>query len=120
MSDLIEIHGLQVAAKVGVPDLERRIPQSLEIDVTLSGDFRDLGDNLSRTTDYATVSDWVRGECAEQEFRLIESLADHLATGLLIHFPATTKVMVEIRKFILPGTSHVSVQVTRDRAGKSS
>ena len=120
MADRIEIQGLLVAAKVGVPDLERGIPQRLEIDITLTGDFRDLGDDLSRTTDYAGVADWVRRECAEHECRLIESLADHLARGLLGKFPAANSVAVTIRKFILPGTRHVAVGVARDRTGKNS
>jgi dihydroneopterin aldolase len=113
MSDCIEIRGLLVTARVGVPDTERSIPQALEIDVSLSGDFRQLGDDLSRTTDYAAVSEWVRRECAEQEFHLIESLADHLAKGILARFPATTAAGVEIKKFIVPGTRNVAVRVKR-------
>ena len=120
MADRIEIQGLQVAAKVGVPDLERGIPQGLEIDITLTGDFRNLGDDLARTTDYAAVSDWVRRKGAEHEFRLIESLADRLAGGLLDEFPAVVAVELNIRKFILPGTRHVAATVTRHRAGKNS
>ena len=115
MADRIEIQGLQVAAKVGVPDLERGIPQRLEIDITLAGTFRELGDDLGRTTDYAAVADWIRRECACCEFRLIESLADHMAGGLLEKFPAVTAVGLKIRKFILPGTDHVAASVERRR-----
>ena len=107
-------------AKVGVPDLERRIPQPLEIDISLSGDFRNLTDDLARTTDYAATSEWISRECAKSEFRLIESLADRLASGILGAFPNATAVELEIRKFILPPTRHVAVRVTRDRAGKNS
>ncbi len=118
MSDRIEIRGLLTAARVGVPDLERSIPQTLEIDITITGDFRNLDDDLSRTTDYAAVADWVRRTCAHHEFRLIESLADHLAGGLLEEFPAVAAVRMKIRKFILPGTSHVAVSVERLRSRK--
>ena len=115
MADQIEIKDLQVSARVGVPESERNIPQRLEIDVSLSGDFRDLGDDLSRTTDYAAVSEWVRCECAGCEFRLIESLADHLAGGILNSFPAAAEVAINVRKFVIPGTRHVAVAVTRTR-----
>lgn len=98
-----------------MPDLERRVPQELEIDVSLSGDFRDLNDDLSRTTDYAAVSEWVRQECAGREFRLIESLADHLAGGILNSFPAVAEVAIGLRKFVIPGTRYVAVDVTRKR-----
>jgi len=120
MPDFIEIHGLLVAAKVGVPDLERSVPQRLEIDLVLTGDFRDLGDDLSRTTDYAAVAEWIRRTCAQSEFRLIESLTDHLAGGVLESFPAVAKVALKIRKFILPGTDHVAVGVERERTRKTS
>jgi len=120
MSDRILIKSLQVAATVGVPDLERVAPQRLEIDVELSGDFRGLADDLSRTTDYAAVAAWLRAECGRVEFRLIESLADHLAHGLLAAFPGTSALALEIRKHILADTGHVGVRVERDRTGKNS
>ena len=115
MSDRIEIRALQIAAQVGVPDLERSIPQRLETDLDLEGDFRALGDDLTRTTDYAAVSDWIRRACASHEFRLIETLADHLSTGLLADFPRVSSVTLTVRKFILPGARSVAVTVKRDR-----
>jgi dihydroneopterin aldolase len=120
MADHIEISDLQVTARVGVPDFERSVPQRLEVDLVLTGDFRELGDDLSRTTDYAALAEWVRRTCAQSEFRLIESLADHLAGGVLGNFPVVATVAVKIRKFILPGTHHVAVGVERDRARKTS
>jgi 7,8-dihydroneopterin aldolase/epimerase/oxygenase len=116
MADRIEIKGLQVAARVGVPDLERSVPQKLEVDLVLGGDFRELDDDLNQTSDYAAVSDWIRRECTSREFRLIESLADHLANGLLSGFPRVVSTTLTLRKFILPGTRDVSVVVTRARA----
>jgi dihydroneopterin aldolase len=119
MPDQIIIRELATAAKVGVPEGERAIPQPLELEVTLTGDFRELDDDLARTTDYAAVTAWLRAECGRSRFRLIESLADHLAEGLLGNFPAAASATVEIRKRILPGTRHVAVRVERERAGKN-
>ena len=115
MADCIHIEGLTVAARVGVPDLERSIPQRLEVDLVLEGDFRELADDLARTTDYAALADWVRRESTSREFRLIESLADHLCNGLLARFPCVTSATLTLRKFILPGTRHVAVEVARSR-----
>jgi dihydroneopterin aldolase len=115
MSDAIIIKALRVAATVGVPDLERCAPQVLELDVVLEGDFRGLGDELARTADYAAVAEWLRLECGRVEFRLIESLVDHLACGLLGNFSGITAVEVEIRKFILPHAAHTVVRVRRGR-----
>jgi dihydroneopterin aldolase len=115
MSDRIFIRGLQVAARIGVPDLERSVPQRLEIDVVLEGDFRGLGDDLTRTADYAAAAEWLRAECGRVEFRLIESLADHLAAGLLDIFPSVLAVEVELCKFVLPAAASAGVQVRRER-----
>lgn len=115
MNDRILINGLTVAATVGVPELERCAPQALTLEVVLEGDFRGLGDDLGRTADYAAVAEWLRAECGRSGFRLIESLADHLAAGLLAAFPGVRAVELEIRKRILPATSSVGVRVRRAR-----
>lgn len=115
MSDRILIRGLVVAATVGVPDLERAAPQRLEIDLELVGDFRGLDDEVARTTDYAAVAEWVRRRCGGREFRLLESLADDLACGLLAMFPHVMEVGLEIRKFVLPAAQSVGVAIRRER-----
>ena len=115
MNDRIIIRGLQVAATVGVPDAERTSPQRLEIDLVLEGDFRELGDDVARTTDYAAVAAWVRVRCNEREFRLLETLAEDLADGVLAEFPRVAAVGVEIRKFVLPEVGSVGVGIRRER-----
>jgi len=113
--DCIRINGLSVPVRIGVPDEERARPQNLVFDVLLETDFRDLGDELARTTDYAAVAQWIADECARREVRLLETLADELAGGLLERFPLVRSATLEIRKFILPETESVSVRVRRER-----
>tara|TARA_B110000285_G_scaffold21863_1_gene21141 strand:- start:198 stop:548 length:351 start_codon:yes stop_codon:yes gene_type:complete len=115
VTDRIFVQDLLVAATVGVPDLERVAPQSLLLQVVLESDFRGLGDDLARTADYAAVCEWLRCQCLAREFQLIESLVDHLATGLLSEFPPVRAVELEICKFILPATRQVAVRVRRER-----
>jgi len=116
MSDRIVIRGLSVAARLGVGDLERSVAQRLEIDVVLEEDFRGLGDDLGRTADYAAVAIWLREQCACSEFRLLESLGDHLAAGVLGTFAAVSAVELEVRKFVLPGADHAAVRLRRERS----
>jgi dihydroneopterin aldolase len=115
MSDRIIIKSLEAFARIGVPDEERSRPQRLEMDLLLETDFRGIGDEVSRTTDYAVVADWVNAECARSECRLIETLAENLAGGVLLAFPLVQAVDLEIRKFILPHTRHVAVRLRRER-----
>lgn len=113
--DAIRINGLEVQARIGVPDEERAQPQKLVIDAVLEGDFRGLRDDIARTTDYAAAAEWLRAECARREVRLLETLAGDLAHGLLAGFPQIEAATIEIRKFVLPGTKSVSVRVRRPR-----
>ncbi len=115
MNDRILIVGLDVFARIGVPDQERESPQRLEIDLALEADFREAPDDIAFTTDYAEVASWVIAECVRVEFRLLESLAEHLAAGLLARFPRVTAAEIEIRKFVLPGARHAGVRVRRER-----
>ena len=115
MNDRILIAGLEVFARIGVPDEERVSPQRLEIDLALETGFRDAPDDIAFATDYAEVARWVLAECARTDFRLLESLAAHLAAGLLAHFHLVAAIEIEIRKFILPGAHHAAVQIRRER-----
>ena len=112
-SDCIRINGLEVQARIGVSDGERAKPQRLVIELAMESDFRGLADDIARTADYAAVAAWLREECARREVRLLESLAEELAAGLLERFPPTKAVSLEVRKFVLPGTRDVSVRVRR-------
>jgi phosphoglycolate phosphatase len=113
--DCIRINGLEVPIRIGVGDDERAHPQNLIFDVLLETDFAGVGDDITRTTDYAAVAGWITSECARREVRLLETLTEELADGLLAHFPRVTSVTLDIRKFILPETESVAVRIRRSR-----
>ncbi len=115
MNDRIVIKALGVSARIGVPDAERAALQRLEIDLELECDCRDLHDDVTRTTDYAAVAAWVAAECGACEFRLVETLAAHLAGGLLAQFPRVRAAGLEIRKFALPSAAYAGVRLRRER-----
>jgi phosphoglycolate phosphatase len=114
-ADCIRINGLEVQARIGVPDEERARPQKLVIDAVLESDFRGIGDDIARTTDYAAAAAWLKEECARREVRLLETLAESLVEGLLGRFPLVSAATIEIRKFILPATRDVSIRIRRQR-----
>jgi dihydroneopterin aldolase len=51
----------------------------------------------------------------DHSYKLIETLADRLGTHLLERF-AMQKIVVELRKFVLPDTKFVAVTVSRTAA----
>jgi len=113
-SDHIHIEELEISAHIGVPEEERANPQRLTVSITLwpNRDTRDLRDQIDRTVNYSAVAEAAKNFVRDQSVNLIETLADRLAMHLLGKF-AVQKIMVELRKFVLPDAKHVSVTVTR-------
>jgi len=112
--DLIRVRGLEVMAHVGVPEEERAAPQKLLIDLEITPrvSFEQAEDQIERTVDYDVVCQHVRAVVADYPRRLIETLAAEIAAALLKNFNCGA-VSVEIFKFVLEGTNHVSVRCTR-------
>jgi dihydroneopterin aldolase len=118
LDDRIHIEGLEVLAHIGVPDDERRQPQRLTVSISFwpTRGAVELNDNIENAVNYAEVCDEVRSLVQSRRDRLIETLANAVATHLLQGYPID-RVAVEIRKYILPDVEFVSVTVTRERSG---
>jgi FolB domain-containing protein len=112
--DVIHIHDLEVFYRVGVPDEERAQPQRLLIDIELHLDFRPAAatDDLTKTINYFDVTQRLLKFGEGREWKLIEKLAEDIASTLLTTY-RPTRVRVEIKKFIIPQTRHISVAITR-------
>ena len=117
--DAVRIEQIEVLAHIGVPDEERGQPQRLTISVTFwpRRAAAELNDNIDNAVNYAEVCDEVRRFVRARRDRLIETLADALATRLLEDYPID-RVAIELRKYILPDVKFVSVTVTRERSPK--
>ena len=117
MDDQIEIRGLDVQARIGVPDEERAVPQRLTINLTLWPErpMDELNDEIGRAVDYAVVSAAVQKFVETRRDKLVETMANALALHLLENF-ALRRVAIELRKYILPDVEFVSVRVTRERS----
>jgi len=114
MTDKITIEDLEVNFQVGVPDEERTKPQKLLITIEMSKDLRPsaASDNLTDTIDYFSVSESVKALGQTRRWKLIEALADDICELVLNEFKPTT-VRVIIKKFILPDTRWVSIEMYR-------
>lgn len=115
MRDEIRVEELELMARVGVPDEERAQPQRLTVSLVLQprNRFGDLGDDLSRTVDYAAVCEELRRFVSDRQDKLIETLAHEMAEHLLRSFELL-RVELELRKFVLPETKYVAVKVARE------
>jgi len=116
-SDVIRIEQLEVLAHIGVPDEERASAQKLTFNLALFPvrPFSDLKDEVGRAVNYAAVCEEVKKFVGQRRDKLIETLAEALASHLLAAFEIR-RITVELRKYVLPQVEFVSVTVTRERA----
>lgn len=116
MADLILIDSLELSAHIGVPEEERAAPQRLTATLRLEPQtgFDKLNEQLERTVDYFEVCRAVQALAAARPRKLIETLASDIAAEVLARF-AVRAVELELRKFILPETAFVAVQLRRER-----
>ena len=116
--DRIFLHGLTVECVIGFIDWERRVKQTVVLDIELPVDCRraSLTDEVADTLDYKTVAKRVLAFVAASEFKLVETLAHRVALLILEEF-AVEWVRVALNK---PGairdSRDVGVVIERSRA----
>jgi len=100
----IKLINIAVHGRHGVLDEERRLGQPFFIDLhcRLPEGHRVRDDDLSTTVDYSALFSLVRRLAEEKPVRLLETLAERIATSILEGFPLVAEVDVEIRKPAAP------------------
>lgn len=113
--DLIVIRGLRIETIVGHYPYEREAPQPLDFDLELAIPAAHVyqSDRLHDTINYAAVADYIRAECDQHHFRLLERMADHLARGIVTAFNTPFVKLTVVKLGILKGVKQVGVTVER-------
>ena len=112
MTPTLSIVDLELFCHIGVPPEERSKPQKLLCTVVFPvPDFKKAAqtDNLKHTVNYFDLSQLLRKTAQAKERKLIETLAHDLAQAAFTHFPIPW-IDLELKKFILPETRHISFQ----------
>ena len=86
--DVVFIRGLRADTVIGVYDWERKVRQTVVLDLELAADNRRAAasDAVEDALDYAAVSARLLAFIADSEFCLIESLAEQVASIVLTEF----------------------------------
>ena len=110
--DKITIHELEIRMRVGTNDAERNWPQRLLATIELEGDMRMAmkTDDLQYAIDYEKVVNSIREWGQDKQWKLLETMASDIADFILIKFQPCA-VSVLLKKFELPMTAGVSVQI---------
>jgi dihydroneopterin aldolase len=116
--DRIFLRGLAVECIIGFIDWERRVKQTVVIDLELPVDCAKaaLSDEVADTVDYKSVAKRVIAFVEASEFKLVETLAHRMAMLILEEF-ALSWIRVSINKpGAIRGSRDVGVVVERTRA----
>jgi dihydroneopterin aldolase len=86
--DTIFLHDLRVETTVGLWDWERKIRQTVSIDLEMGADIRKAAatDSIDDTLNYKSVAKRVQQFVSDSEFLLVETMAEKIAETILAEF----------------------------------
>jgi len=120
--DIIFLHDLRVETVIGIWEWERKIRQTVAIDLDMSADIRKAAksDSVDDTLNYKLVSKRVQQFVGDSSYQLVETLAEKIAEIVLDEFEVSW-VRVKLNKpGAIRGARDVGVMIergTRPEAG---
>ena len=108
--DKLILKGIRFHGYHGVPEAERQVGGSYEIDAILGCALKNSGstDALADTIDYAEVVARIVEIGTQHSFQLIEALAEKIATVILEQFPVD-EVRLTVEKLNPPQLSLIHI-----------
>jgi dihydroneopterin aldolase len=113
--DTIFISELKVQTKLGVPAWERILPQTIILDIEIGYDLSQAckSDAIADTIDYGAVVGRIRETLSENNFQLVEALAEHICQVIFSEFSALNVKVKVAKPAILPGLKALGVIIER-------
>jgi dihydroneopterin aldolase len=120
MADTVFLHDLRVETVVGIWEWERRIRQTVSIDLEMASDISRSAstDNIDDALNYKAVAKRVQQFVGDSSFHLVETMAERIAALILDEF-AVPWVQVRVNKpGAIRGARDVGVMIRRSRSGE--
>ncbi len=116
MKDRIFIKNLTVLSRIGFTDRERQRKQKVIVDLEIFVDLKDAGktDDMDRTINYKEILEKVRKIASGREYKLLEHLAEEIASNLLESF-AVERVDVTLKKAKYSKSPIIGIGISRRR-----
>lgn len=117
--DTIYIEDLRIDTVIGIYEWERRIRQTISLDIAMRFDIRAAArdDDVALTLDYKAVAKRVIAYVEQASFQLVETLAERVAALILNEFNVAEVSIALDKPRALRGARGVGVRITR-RAGQ--
>jgi dihydroneopterin aldolase len=120
--DIIFLHDLKVDTVIGIWEWERKIRQTVAIDLDMAADIRKAAgtDSVEDTLNYKLVAKRVQQFVADSSFQLVETLAERIAEIIRDEFEVSW-VRVKVNKpGAIRGARDVGVLIERGTRPDSS
>ncbi len=113
--DIVFLHGLRIDTVIGVYDWERRIQQTVVLDLEMGADVARAAtsDDIRDTLDYKAVSKRLMAFVAESEFQLVETLAERCAALVREEFGVPWLRLTVNKEGAVSGARDVGVIIER-------
>lgn len=120
--DKIFLSALRIECIVGIWEWERRVKQTVVIDIEMESDIRRAAatDHIDDTVDYKRVSKRLIAFVGESQFQLVETLTERIAQLIVTEF-GVPWVKVRLNKQgAIRGARDVGIEIERRRSDYAS
>ncbi len=117
LMDKIKLTELTVNTVIGIWDWEKRNPQKVVFDIEMSTDINKASksDSIKDALDYKAVSKRVKQYALENQFDLIEALADKVAEIILNEFEVSWVKLTISKPYAIRDSKNVSLIIERSK-----
>ena len=113
--DKIFLSSLAVECIVGIWEWERRVKQTVIIDVEMATDIRKAAatDHIDDTIDYKKVSKRLQSFVGESQFQLVETLTERIAKLIVTEFGVSWVKVRLNKRGAIRGARDVGIEIER-------
>jgi len=113
--DKIFLRELEVDAVIGIWEWERKIKQTVSIDLEMATDARAASsdDRVAGTLNYRDVAKRLIQFVGESQFELVESLAEAIARIVVVEFGVSWVKVVVAKPGAIEGSRTVGIMIER-------
>ena len=117
--DIIFLRELKVETLIGVYEWEKRVPQTLQLDleIGLPNSRAGLSDDIADALDYADIVSHIQSVLSSRHFNLLEALAEHIAQILLDDFKVPWVKLSIAKMNAIRGSRMVGITIERGNIG---
>jgi dihydroneopterin aldolase len=117
-TDTIFLQDLKVETIVGIWDWERKIRQTVSIDIEMAADVAKAAetDNIEGTLNYKAVAKRVQQFVGDSEYQLVETLAEKIAETILTEFDIAWIQLRVSKPGAIRNAKNVGVVIRRHKA----